>query len=933
MKLYTSFTSKAKSTTVIMAVSMALVMMPLFFIATTYQTITVSAKSKQQGLSTTKLGDFAQADILYYNPGECISGKKGSGAACGSTAEEIYWSTISKYNDDPIKIAGIIGNLVSEGGMNPVAWEGGPTYEGGGINSSGELYLGWDFYYDGNSSYTGVGAFAITSGLGSYLQYVNDNSDYIDYFKDTKEYSYNWLYHPEDCSTDAEHPVYGDCLLDKIGADVFSGLVEFEVEYAFGEHFKPSVTQEYWDTDFSSPSDAAYWWMDRWEIPGVRNAEDRERYAEDAYDMYKDFTCSSSSSKTTSSSGDSSSSDKNTNNTDNSNNTSTNATSTVKATTNTISVANNSTNSDSTESKSSSSTVSGSDITWIGDSYSVGAQSIIEEKYPGISFGGSVNDSSSTIQGSKRVSSGDSSNPSCLTILQDVIDADNLKPHLVFACGTNGGWLDDDVSKFQEMIKGKNTKAVVVTSKIPKDDYAKSNKRLEEMADSNDDISLADWTTVYEESYFDSDPEKIHPTTEPGYEKWVGVISEALEGSGGCSSASYEGDYPEYRQYDDPWGGLPYGPNNGDNGKWNYGNSGCGATSMAVIATMTSGQDVFPTDITDTLTEKESQITEGSKWYDSGYMRILDPLVCEEYGCEAKQIDTTADEIRQYLQDGWFIHTSGGGSKGTCSSGHSSTCPYSAEGHFVALLDIDNNDNVTIEDPGWGDTAIQTYKLSDIVDSIGAAVAIRGNGNNSDICDTGNICGDSGSSKTTGTSGYKTAEDAKHIIDEYLDADMSGYSLMDPGTQNGVKDNCVAFSCWFITNYTEISYPGGVTGEGNQFVDVFYSAKKDEYPDLEISDTPTVYSVAQWSDSSILARSSNHTGIVIGIDEANDMILIAEAAWANPCFTGIHGDGVGYGPVCEHSMTTAKYSLSSATGGSSKYINLNKYLKSNTGLQ
>lgn len=919
MKLYTSFTSKAKSTTVIMAVSMALAMMPLFFIATTYQTITVSAKGKQQGLSTTKLGDFAQADILYYNPGECISGKKNSGTACGSTAEEIYWSTISKYNDDPIKIAGIIGNLVSEGGMNPVAWEGGPTDEGGGINSSGELYLGWDFYYNGNSSRTGVGAFAITSGLGSYLQYVNDNSDYIDYFKDTKEYSYNWLYHPEDCSTDNEHPVYGDCLLDKIGADVFSGLVEFEVEYAFGEHFKPSVTQEYWDTDFSSPSDAAYWWMDRWEIPGVRNAEDRERYAEDAYDMYKDFTCSSSSSKKTSSSDDSSSSDKNTNNTDNSNNTSTNKTSTVKATTNTISVANNSTNSDSTESKSSSSTVSGSDITWIGDSYSVGAQSIIEEKYPGISFGGSVNDSSSTIQGSKFVSSGDSSNPSCLTILQDIIDADNLKPHLVFACGTNGGWSDNDVSKFQEMIKGKNTKAVVVTSKIPKNDYAESNERLKEMADSNDDVSLADWTTVYEESYFDSDPEKIHPTTEPGYEKWVGVISDALGDGGGCRTATYEGDYPQYNQCGDSrWSGKSYSTDN-------ICGSGCGAASMAMLATVATGQDIFPNDIADLL---------GSQYYDSVSVATLDPIVGEHYGFEvitdsSSSIEETKTKFRDYLQKGYMIHFTGKGcypgfyplSDGSCSSGH-----------VIGLFDIDSEDNVTQANSGWGN---QKVSLDDMAKakSISDFTAIKGGNSSSSICDTGNICNDSSSSKTTGTSGYKTAEDAKHIIDEYLDADMSGYSLLDPGTQNGVKDNCVAFSCWFITNYTEISYPGGMTGEGKEFVDVFYNAKKDEYPDLEISDTPTVYSVAQWSDSSILAGSNNHTGIVIGIDEANDMILIAEAAWANPCFTGIHGDGVGYGPVCEHSMTTAKYSLSSATGGSSKYINLNKYLKSNTGLK
>ena len=39
---------------------------------------------------------------------------------------------------------------------------------------------------------------------------------------------------------------------------------------------------------------------------------------------------------------------------------------------------------------------------------------------------------------------------------------------------------------------------------------------------------MADWTTVYDASYFDDDPEKIHPITDPGYEKWVGVIYSAL---------------------------------------------------------------------------------------------------------------------------------------------------------------------------------------------------------------------------------------------------------------------------------------------------------------------------------------------------------------------------------------------------------------------
>lgn len=882
MKLYTSFTSKKKSIAASMTVLVTVVVISLFFVVTTYQTVTVGAKSKQQGLSTTKLGDFAQAGILYYNPGECISGKKGSGAACGSTAEEIYWSTISKYNNDPIKVAGIIGNLVSEGGMNPVAWEGYPSYGNGGVNSSGELVGGWDAYYNGSITSTGVGAFAITSGLDSYLQYVNDSRpDLVDYFKDTKEYSYNWLYHPEDCSTNAEHPVYGDCLLDKIGASEFGNLVEFEVEYALGEKFEPGTTQEYWDTDFSTPSDAAYWWMDRWERPGVRNPEDRERYAEDAYDMYKDFTCSSGSSKTTSSSGDSSASS-------------------------------------TTSPVSSSSSVSGSDIIWIGDSDSALAHDdedrLIERTFPGLDYGPSFNTDGSYIQSGKFIDYDDGGNLSGLRILKDIIDQNKLRPYLVFALGGNGGWDKASMDEFLELIDGKDVKVIITTTKYRNIDYAEGNELARKTAKEYPNIYLADVAANYKDEYIDDTDIEF---TAEGSQMFVQTIKDALDKASGKSCISFEGDYPEYRQYADPWGGLPYGPNNGDNGRWNYGNSGCGATSMAVIATMTSGQDVFPTDITDTLTKKESQITEGSKWYDSGYMRILDPLVCEEYGCEVKEISTSADEVRQYLKDGWFIHTSGGSANATstCGGGHSSTCPYSAEGHYIALLDIDNNDNVTIEDPGWGDTAIQTYKLSDIINNMGAAVAIRGNGVGVKCDDDTNTCGNN--NKTTGTSGFSSTSDAQFIIDEYLAADMSGYSLVDPGTRNGVKDNCVAFSCWFITNYTEISYPGGLTGDGNQFVDIFYDAKKSDYPDLEISNEPSVYSVASWGIPTLGTPSGNHTGIVIGIDKENDKIIIAEAGYAAPDFMGIH-----------------EYPYHEAVGDPSyKYVNLNKYLKSSTGLK
>lgn len=176
----------------------------------------------------------------------------------------------------------------------------------------------------------------------------------------------------------------------------------------------------------------------------------------------------------------------------------------------------------------------GDKITWIGDSYSVGAQSIIQSKFPGISFGGAVDSADSTIQGCKFVSKDTScnakpTNPSGLDVLQRVIDAGELKPYLVFAMGTNGGWSSSDIEAFKtKMSAHPDTKVVLVTSKTPSDNYSDSNARLKELAGSNNNYYLADYADIAKDEWYAKDPDHIHPTTGGGYEAWVEKIEEAL---------------------------------------------------------------------------------------------------------------------------------------------------------------------------------------------------------------------------------------------------------------------------------------------------------------------------------------------------------------------------------------------------------------------
>ena len=184
--------------------------------------------------------------------------------------------------------------------------------------------------------------------------------------------------------------------------------------------------------------------------------------------------------------------------------------------------------------------ISGENITWIGDSYSTGAQSIIEREFPGISFGGPVNTDQSYIQDCKFVAIdtnclANPTNPSGFKVLKRIIDSGNLKPYLVMALGTNGDWNESSIQELQNILSSyPDTKVILVTARTTLSDYSHSNELLRNLANSNDNYYLADWAAAYDAQYFGNDSE--HPTTNGGYEKWVSIISDAINSSKVCNS-------------------------------------------------------------------------------------------------------------------------------------------------------------------------------------------------------------------------------------------------------------------------------------------------------------------------------------------------------------------------------------------------------------
>lgn len=780
------------------------------------------AAQRYQGLSEAQLGEFAQNGILFYDPGECIGGSSGSGTLCGSTAREKYWSALSQYTDDPIKVAGILGNLAAEGNFQPVLWEYSIT------NSDGTLTYSWDYIYDGGlDGVKGVGAFAITYNLSVYLHAVNDNNpDLIKYFRDTTEYTIGSSYHP-DGGIDDEHPTWGDRLMEKIGEAEYDKLVAFEIKYAM-EDFNSSATERYLEQDFSSPSDAAYWWMDQWENPGYRNPEDREREAEKIYDEFKDFKCSSSSSSSSSS-----------------------GSSSVGGT-------------------------SDAEITLIGDSISVMAEQELRSKFPSgyltmvgsrhPTSGGACAGDKGGLEILQKLASGSGTiltqqyNKSSCDSLE--IDGNSLKKNVVWELGTNTtGATKETMEEVVELVGG-DRKLFLVTPYNGDSRYKANAESIanmyREIAEEHDNVYIVDWanavkdsenTYVYKESYA-----TVHPTDE-GKELLAKLIDEAISGSDSCTT--YEGEYPEYIQSDSAWGDMSYGPG------CTMASCGCGAASMAMLATVATGDDIFPNDIADLL---------GDKWYWSTPVTTNDPIVGEHYGFEVKTDESSSEEetktkFREYLNNGYMIHFTGAG----CYPGFQSGS-YCSPGHVVGIFSIDGNDNVMLADSAFGGNQEVSLDVVAKAKTWAQFTAIKGGSTERNACD-GTACKNSSSVNL----GSLTEEQAQKIADYYNSDEVTASNFIGGVIPSDYgKVNCVSFSYWFVSAFTDASDEGATTaiiGDGSYIADTGLPNSLG----WETGNDPTPYSIFGGAGSS----AWSHTGVVVGTTDDGDILTI-EAAY------GIH---------------------------------------------
>ena len=331
----------------------------------------------------------------------------------------------------------------------------------------------------------------------------------------------------------------------------------------------------------------------------------------------------------------------------------------------------------------------------------------------------------------------------------------------------------------------------------------------------------------------------------------INNIDNQISSAKGC--ATYDGDYPEYLQSAEPWGSMDYG------GK-TIGRAGCGAASMAMLATYVTGQDIYPQDV--------ANLTKSSPYYATtgAGMANLDKKVCEQYGCEVITVpygsqSDALTKLEQYLKDGYVIHLSGAGSR-----------PYSSGGHYVGLAGY-NDGNTMVLNSAFGGN--KEYSLRDVVYNGmhgGAFSAIRGSKSGSGKC--AGLCS---SSSAIDSEGGLTKEQAQKLADYYNGNEVS---VSTYGLPHG-KKNCVSFTAFFVQHFTSVGIVGSrswTTAQSGFGARSTVSVLKNELGfQTGTAIRPfTVFSITRGSTMCGVALCG-HTGVIVGV--SGDNIITVEAAY------------------------------------------------------
>lgn len=126
--------------------------------------------------------------------------------------------------------------------------------------------------------------------------------------------------------------------------------------------------------------------------------------------------------------------------------------------------------------------------------------------------------------------------------------------------------------------------------------------------------------------------------------------------------------------------------------------AGCCPTSLAMILTYLTGDEILPTDLTDEM--DKYCYSEGTDVTGDCF-----PEVCSKYNINAKKLNwTDENEIRNSLENNNPIILNV--NKGD----------FTSSGHFIVLLGLDQDGNVIVADPNNINTSAKTYSINRLIE-------------------------------------------------------------------------------------------------------------------------------------------------------------------------------------------------------------------------
>ena len=223
-------------------------------------------------LSARKLDEFAQNNILFYDPDEdarlCAPGSYVSGpiAISGSDATEKIWSGLTSFLT-PEQAAGVMGNMQSESNFNPA------QHEVGLMNRHQPGFILNSPANDGISYGLGLIQWSFSRRRRMYDYVVGADSSLKVYLDDYQTYSDGYR--------------DGTYFINKAGSDVFDRLVSLELQFLKDE--LNTVDQYRGVLNTTTVAEASEYFLRYVEVPGDMSEDVvnlRGRQAQAFYDLY-----------------------------------------------------------------------------------------------------------------------------------------------------------------------------------------------------------------------------------------------------------------------------------------------------------------------------------------------------------------------------------------------------------------------------------------------------------------------------------------------------------------------------------------------------------------------------------------------------------------------------------------------------------------------